>query len=288
MADDGKGGLLIYPPFVNQQGLAALARQFTVRDDDVFIVSYAKSGTNWLRQIVHLLANQGVQGEQTLRETVPLLEKEAGAGNWAALEYKGRRRYFMTHLPIALMPGIKQTQARYLYLARNPKDCAVSYYHFMVSRADLRFQGNWNEFFDLFIRGLVPYGLWFERVLEWWRASREADNILFMKYEEMQKDVAASVAAIAQFINIPLTAELLDAVVTQSSFAAMSANPKANWNLDPTRPGFPDKHLRKGTVGDWRNHFSAEQNAQFDALYAEKMAGSGLQFEFMLEPVLSV
>lgn len=38
--------------------------------------------------------------------------------------------------------------------------------------------------------------------------------------------------------------------------------------------------IRKGQVGDWRNYFTEEQNKQFDSLYAEKMAGSGLQFEF--------
>ena len=38
--------------------------------------------------------------------------------------------------------------------------------------------------------------------------------------------------------------------------------------------------LRKGIVGDWRNHFTTEQNAEFDAIYAEMMKGSGLDFGF--------
>ena len=44
--------------------------------------------------------------------------------------------------------------------------------------------------------------------------------------------------------------------------------------------GYDDQFLRKGQVGDWRNFFTEEQSDRLDALCAEKMAGSGLVFEF--------
>ena len=37
--------------------------------------------------------------------------------------------------------------------------------------------------------------------------------------------------------------------------------------------------FRKGVVGDWRGHFTPDQNVKFDAVYAEKMKGSGLDFD---------
>ena len=43
---------------------------------------------------------------------------------------------------------------------------------------------------------------------------------------------------------------------------------------------YDDQFLRKGQVGDWRNFLTEEQSDRLDALYAEKMAGSGLIFEF--------
>ncbi len=280
LADDGTGRQMVYPPFVTQQGLDDLSDRFVVRDDDVFIVTYPKAGTNWMRQILHLLSHQGEQGEQSSRETVPFLEKEACLGNWAALDYKGERRYFMSHLSYALMPGVQESNARYIYVARNPKDCATSLFHFMVSRADLRLQNQWDDFFEAYVHGEVPYGVWFDHNLEWWQASQTASHILFVKYEEMQKNLAAVVEEVAAFIHFPLTPALRDKVVAQSTFSAMASNSKANWSLNAEPNGSADKHLRKGVVGDWRNCFSEAQSANYDALYRQTMAGSGLTFEF--------
>jgi hypothetical protein len=59
----------------------------------------------------------------------------------------------------------------------------------------------------------------------------------------------------------------------------MATNHKTNLHWVPQREDVPT-HFRKGIVGDWRNHFSAEQNERFDALYLEKMSGTALQFDF--------
>ena len=43
---------------------------------------------------------------------------------------------------------------------------------------------------------------------------------------------------------------------------------------------FKGDFIRKGQVGDWRNYFTEEQNDTFNKLYAEKMAGTDLEFEY--------
>uniref|UniRef100_A0A1X7T1I4 Sulfotransferase domain-containing protein n=1 Tax=Amphimedon queenslandica TaxID=400682 RepID=A0A1X7T1I4_AMPQE len=106
------------------------------------------------------------------------------------------------------MPGRDPANsiAKYIYIARNPKDVAVSYYYHAKRFTHFDFTGDWNCFFEFFMKGEVPFGLWFDHVLEWW------------KY--------------------------------------------------------------KGVIGDWKNHFSDEQSARFDAEYTKRMSGSGLVFEF--------
>jgi hypothetical protein len=36
------------------------------------------------------------------------------------------------------------------------------------------------------------------------------------------------------------------------------------------------RFLRKGVVGDWRTHFTAEQDARFEAVWEQKMKGTTL------------
>ena len=95
----------------------------------------------------------------------------------------------------------------------------------------------------------------------------------------MQHDLAGAVTQIAHFIDVPIDQPLLERVVAGSSFQAMSTNEKTNFNWVPQRAGLPT-HFRKGEIGDWRNHFTAEQSERMDQLYREKMHGSQLQFDF--------
>lgn len=279
IVNDRKGGKVVFPPFVTQEVLDMIAKAFVVRDDDVFVVAYPKSGTTWMEQIVHLLANKGEQGEKVLSEAVPWVEGAPNryGGLDRLLANMTGRRYFHSHLPYALMPGVESSRAKYVYVARNPKDNAVSFYYHVCSKLD--YEGSWHEFFELYVEGQVGYGLFFEHVLDWWAASQDSKHVLFIKYEDMKRDLGQIVAQVAEFIGLEADSALIKRVVEQSDFKAMAVNPKANLDWVPQREGVP-RHMRKGIVGDWRNHFTPEQNQRFDALYLEKMAGTGLQFDF--------
>ena len=47
---------------------------FPLRDYDVFIVTYPKSGTTWTQLIVKLIKNNGVDDDVQLDSTIPWLE----------------------------------------------------------------------------------------------------------------------------------------------------------------------------------------------------------------------
>ena len=277
--NDGNGKEIVFPPFVTQKEIDLIAAQFIVRPDDVFVVAYPKSGTTWMEQIVHLLRNNGEQGDKVLSEAVPWVE---GAPNrYGGLEQLlsglSGRRFFHSHLPLSLMPGVHDSQAKYIYVARNPKDNAVSFYFHACSK--MNYEGSWDQFFELYIKGKVGYGLFFDHVLDWWRASLNQENILFIHYEAMKLDLEAAVKTVAGFIEIEAAPELIQTVVEKSGFRAMAGNPQANLDWVPQREGVP-RHMRKGVVGDWRNHFSVDQNTIFDRLIAENLSGTGLRFDF--------
>lgn len=81
---------------------------------------------------------------------------------------------------------------------------------------------------------------------------------------------------ISQFLNKPLSDELLNRITEQCAFNGMMKNSKS-YLLRGTEDG--PKLLRKGVVGDWKNYFTPEQSERFDKELLAKLDGTGLEFE---------
>lgn len=281
---------LITPMFCNQTWLDTLLENFEVRNSDVIIATYPKTGTTWVRQIVHLLGHKGEQGDQILDVTTPYIEAVENyilgeTIDKVIKDYQTRKspRYFATHLRprhISTLPGYQQ--AKYIYVYRNPKDCMVSAYHFAISDPEFHYDGTWQEFFGLYLEGNFEHGMMFDHLAEWWRASKELDHIMFISYESMKEDLTAVVQKIADFINIPYSPELIRTVVNKSQFKSMKKNSLANmeWMSGDDNSSSDFSHLRKGVVGDWKNYFTSEQNEIFDLMHHKKLADVDLAFQF--------
>src|SRR5205823_54666 len=99
------------------------------RPDDVFVVTYPKAGTTWMLQVVHLLRNGGDQGILLLNRAVAWIERDGIDG----LKAMPSPRIIKTHLPLSLLTP---TKGRWIYVARNPKDLAVSYYYHARAKID--------------------------------------------------------------------------------------------------------------------------------------------------------
>lgn len=279
LVSDGRGGQIPFPPFISQQEMNIIANEFIVQDNDIFVVTYPRSGTTWMEQVIHLLLNNGEQGNKVLGDAVPWVETlpNRPQGFKQFLKEMTERRFFTSHLTYSLMPGVQDSNAKYVYVARNPKDVAVStYYH---DQSKHNYEGSWEEHFNLFLQGKVLFGSYFDHVLPWWEASQKSNNILFIKYEDMKKDLREIIRKLADFLGTKVDQKLFDIIIEKSSFKTMASHKKTNLNWVPQRKGVPG-HFRKGTVGDWRNQFTLEQSNAFDPLYLEKMSGTGLHFDF--------
>ncbi|XP_066288952.1 sulfotransferase 1B1-like [Branchiostoma lanceolatum] len=105
---------------------------------------------------------------------------------------------------------------------------------------------------------------------------KDDPHLLFVKYEDMKKDFPSSVKTIAAFLEKELTDDHLARVLTSCSLESMRKSLAESDESDAWRQNI----VRKGVIGDWKNHFSAEESAKFDQRYRERMTGSGLEFEF--------
>jgi len=272
--------------------------EYNVKKDDIFLVSYPKSGTTWMQRILSLMLVEGdVQAvsKTHLWESVPFLENAQRValrtvvneddplkGMYEIAETMDSPRLMKTHLPIQFLPKqIEEVKPRVIYIARNPKDTAASFFHFCKIIRGLPTYPTWAEFFQHFCDGSVTRGDWFENVLYWWERRNE-EHVFFITYEEMKKDHRGSVARIAKFLKLNLSDDVIDTITEHSTFDSMKKDPTTN----PDKlPFYQDagkektSFLRKGKVGDWKNHFTVAQNELFDELYHKKMSGSGLTFD---------
>jgi len=234
------------------------ALQYRAQPGDVFVATYPKCGTTWMQNIVWLLANEGhpLAGDQRLTEVFPHLE-EVGREAVADLP---EPRLIKTHLPFAMTP--QSSSARYVVVARNPFDCAVSFYHH--TRGFLRHydfaDGTFDNYFECFLRGQVDFGSYFEHLTSW-GARVDDDNVSFVTYETMKADPKQSIMDVGRFLGGGFAEavsdrEILERVVEHSSFKSMS-NDQQRWSSE--RAAGAAAFIRKGKVGDWEDWFSPDQ-----------------------------
>ena len=254
----------------------ASGQRYRPSPGDIFVASYPKCGTTWVQYIVYLLEHDAepLAAGQRLDDAFPHLE-EVGA---AAVRARPEPRLIKTHLPFALTPFA--SSAKYVYVARNPFDCAVSFYHH--TRGFPRHYdfaaGSWETFFECFVRGEVDFGDYFDHLLSWW-PRRSDPNVLFLTYERMLDAPTDAVRAIAEFLGrgageLARDAARLGDVVRLSSFDHMRRD-QGRWSS--ARPADMPAFVRKGVAGDWRNQFSAEQARRLAAKLRERTAGTGIE-----------
>jgi sulfotransferase len=71
------------------------------------------------------------------------------------------RRFIKTHLPLCLLPpSVFQVNAKIVYVARNPLDVVVSYYHLNKLWKTQGYQRDFEQFYNYFERNLSEF-FWF-------------------------------------------------------------------------------------------------------------------------------
>lgn len=66
-------------------------------------------------------------------------------------------RFIKSHFPFSLLPGILESGCKIIYVARNPKDVAVSWYHLNKAIKTQHYLGNFEEFWNYFQKDLSEF-----------------------------------------------------------------------------------------------------------------------------------
>uniref|UniRef100_A0A8D1HN98 Sulfotransferase n=1 Tax=Sus scrofa TaxID=9823 RepID=A0A8D1HN98_PIG len=217
---------------------------FEIRDDDVFIIIYPKSGKFEGWQILSLIYFEGHRNRIEMVETrhrVSFLEYSLSNIDHAR---RHSPRIFTSHLPYYLI----------IYIYRNSKDVLISYFHFSKFLAIYKAPDNVEQFMEKILDRKVVGSLWFDHIRGWYE-HRCDFNILFMMYEEMKKVRGESYFLI---------------IASRSFLSLVSMNYIL---LVISRP-----HFYSGIVGDWKHHLTREKNERFDKIFPRKMEDFHLKF----------
>ncbi|XP_069674635.1 luciferin sulfotransferase-like [Periplaneta americana] len=268
-------------------------RDFEIREDDVWVASYPKCGTTWTQEMVWLIANnldfEKAKAER-LTERVPFFDFPAIVSKSIPgipediLQFFSEmktKRIFKTHLTKDLLPlQIWTKKPKVIYVARDPKDVVVSYYHH--HRLWNGYTGTFEDFFEGFLADVLVYSPFWDHVLDYWKL-RDEPHILFNTYEEMKRDLHGVIRKTADFLGKSLNEEQVNQLAEHLSFRSMKSNPATNLEifaeLERKRHGLPEqpdlKFIRQGECGGWRKEMTQEMADKLDAWTKQRLEGTG-------------
>ena len=124
-------------------------------------------------------------------------------------------------------------------------------------------------------------GSWAEPLASGWRL-RQRDNVLFLTYEEMKRDLPAAVRRIAALMNVTLSPAQFNEVVRQSSFAHMK---QIGMKFDMSRFKRPRRlasgaMIRRGESGVADELLSADEQRRVDQYWRAELARLDCDFPY--------
>lgn len=235
---------------------------YTVFPDDTFLVSYPKSGNTWVR---FLLANL-IHPNQTIDFTnINRMLPAPGVLSKRFLRTLPRPRILKSHEPFDVR------FRKVIYLVRDPRDVAVSEYHFDLKKRYIEADVTLEQFIPRFIAGETSsYGSWWEHAASWIAARQGNPAFLLVRYEDLLSDALGETARVAEFLGIQATPERLQEAIDKSSADRMRKLEKQQadqWTgTKNTRKEIP--FVRAAKSGGWKETLPAHSVEEIEVAWA--------------------
>jgi hypothetical protein len=253
-------------------GLHSPGRNLEVFPDDTFLVSYPKSGNTWTRFLVaNLMYPDKNPDFSNINELIP--DPEALSKNH--LNELPRPRIIKSH------QYFDPRYQKVICIVRDPRDVALSEYHFQIKRGLIGDDAPVADFVTSFLghKQEHSYGTWYENVGSWFFTRRSHPAFLLVRYESMQSQPMPEMARIAEFLGATVDPEALAFAVKQSSADRMRELEKKQAHLwSSTKDTRPDKpFVRQAKAGGWRSDLPHDCVAKIEAAWGGLMTELGYE-----------
>jgi len=239
---------------------------FPLDPNDTLLSTYPRSGTTFTQRIISglkygpsAIANKDFD----LFQEFPHLDLNCFHENLTYCGYetalkKEVPRMVKTHVPLSIAPkSVHTNNSKVIFVLRNPRDVLVSLYHFNKKDTTIKFNFDFDTFFDMFLEGCVMNGDWCRYNAEWLQfCHQHPSRTLILTYEQLLFDFDSQASKLATFLDLPdVTSDVIQGVKEQTNVNKMR---------ETTLCGGQEDFVRKGISGDWKNHFSKDQCEKFD------------------------
>ncbi|KAK7485849.1 hypothetical protein BaRGS_00022844, partial [Batillaria attramentaria] len=220
-----------------------------LRNDDVLLCSYPKSGTHWVWRILDLLTHESADyGDRYFTHGLLDMQRVDRLNNMAP------PRVLTTHLPLQFLPRqVKDKRTRIVHMYRNPKALITSMY-FMLKDSGLQPDLTLDEAVD-------RCGAMTEFV-----KSNPEVPVYHMAYEDLKMNTVGAVQELARFLGLSPSPGLCEQIADAVSFQKQKQEEDKK-----TREAERVYNIfRKGDMDDWKNHMTVAQSERMDQMLKDR------------------
>jgi hypothetical protein len=251
-------------------GRTSLAGHFEIYDDDVFLVSFPKSGNTWTR---FLIANLVHPEERVDFSNIDLLVPESENLTRNEVARVSRPRIMKSHA------YFDPRYPKVIYIVRDPRDVVVSQFHFYRKRRRIGDDYSIEQFVTRFVAGdTSDYGSWGDNVATWLVTRQKSADFLLLRYEDLLAQTASELQRIAQFLRLETTPALISQAVERSSAKQMRKleSPESTAIVTKnTRQDIP--FVRAAEAGGWMRTLSEKSLIELESAWAPIMKWLGYE-----------
>jgi len=253
-------------------GLHKPGRNLNVWPDDIFLVSYPKSGNTWTR---FLIANLVYPKKNPDFSNINQLIPDPEAMSKRDLDRSPRPRILKSH------QYFDPRYQKVIYIVRDPRDVVLSEYHFDIKRRVISEDYPLTQFVERFVRGELnhPNGTWGENAASWVYTRANDPRFLLIRYEALQSQAMEEMGKIARFLSLAVGPEELRRAIELSAADRMRDLEKKQGHLwSSTRETRQDKpFVRSAKSGGWKKELPEIGIAEIESKWGSLMRDVGYE-----------
>jgi hypothetical protein len=252
-------------------GLHVPHRSLLILPDDIFLVSFPKSGNTWTR---FLLANLRFPDQPATWANINRLIPDPTVTTKKDFDRMPRPRIIKSH------ECFDPRYPRVVYIVRDPRDVVVSQYHYHRKIRKIEDDSPMEKFVTRFLAGeTCPHGSWGQNVSTWLTTSEGNPRFLLLRYEDLVADTARELAKVVAFLDLSAGPEQIAQAVERSSADRMrqleKRQPDKNELMKGSRKDL--SFVRAAGSGGWRSDLPAPMVAQIEAAWGSLMQHLGYE-----------